>query len=233
MVVGILLIATGKYKMFVQSLIDDIKRYFLLDHRINVYLFTDELHHEYVGDDRVIIIKELIPSYRFPEATLLRFHVFTKRKYESCSFLFYIDVDMRIEAEIGEEILGNIVAVIHPGFYNGGGSWETRKESATFVPEEKRKKYFAGGFNGGLMPLFYAAMIIMKDMIDEDKEKGIVPIWHDESALNKFLSNVQGITELSPSFCMVEPYHLRQLWGISHLEGKIIALDKQHSEIRS
>lgn len=233
--VGILLISTRRYKQFVPQLLDSLHRNFLLRHKLHVFLFTDEKMD--LQNNGMTIEQIIIPAYGFPAATLLRFHIFTQRTYEECDYLYYIDVDCRAVSEIGEEILGDIVAVLHPGFsmFPGYGSWETREISASYVPLEKRKFYAAGGFNGGATTSFYKAMQIMKGWIDEDEAIGITPIWHDETALNKLLSEMDysEITMLDSSYMMPEQNHLRIAWKIDNLKPRILALDKVHAEIRS
>lgn len=233
MTIGLLLIATRKYKSFVQNLLNDVKKYFFIYHNIEVHLFIDETEHEFMGDERVKIIKDLIPSYTFPNATLLRYHIFTSKKYD-CDYLFYSDVDMSIVDYIDESILSNIVAVRHPGFDKiGGGSWETNELSMTYVYPEKRISYYAGGFQGGKKEYYYRAMQSMRMAIDEDEKNGIVPIWHDESAWNCFLSGCDFFKELGSEYCMPDREELQRLWKIDKLPKRILALSKDHENIRT
>ena len=232
MKVSIALIATKKYKAFVQPLIDSICKYFLLRHPIEISLFSDELEIEYVGNERVSIVKELIPSYGFPEATLYRFAIITSKEYQ-CDYLYYIDVDALIVGDVDESIFGDIVAVRHPGFDRmGGGSWETNKKSNAYTYEENRLSYWAGGFNGGAYERFYRLMKRMKRDIQDDEQNGVMPVWHDESVFNFYLSEMKSFKELSSAYCMPEPMHLRKAWKIDDIEPKILMLDKDHKSIR-
>lgn len=230
--IGLMLIATRKYKSFVPALLEGVKKYFLINHNVQVHLFTDELEHEYLGNERVTIIKELIPPYTFPNATLLRYHVFTSKTYD-CDYLVYTDVDMAFVDFIDESILGNIVAVRHPGYdVCGGGSWETNPKSTSYTYPENRIAYYAGGVQLGKTEYYYRAMQQMKRDIDEDERNGIIPIWHDESAWNHYLSECKSFKELDSSFCMVEQMELRIRWRIDNKPVKIIALAKDHKSMR-
>lgn len=229
--VGILCIATGNYKSFVQQLIDGIANNFLIHHEREIYLFTDE-ERDYPS--RLKVIQTIIPPYKWPEASMLRFKMYTSRTYD-CDYIFHSDIDMRFVDQVGEEILSDIVAVKHPGFYNNykgssKGSWEERPESHCYVPPEKRITYVAGGFNGGKTEVFYKAMEQMRDWIDKDLENGIVPRFHDESAFNKFIAG--GIKFLTPSYCMPEAMTKRSKWHIGNLKPIILALEKNFAEIR-
>lgn len=226
------LIATRSYIIYVQPLIEDIKKYFLVNHTIEVNLFTDN-PKSYIGDERVTVKQFVILPYTFPAATLYRYAVMTSIEYD-CDFIIYMDIDTSIVANIeDDEIMGNLVAVRHPGFYvSNSGSWETNEKSTSYVPPEKRIKYFAGGVQAGFTKDYLRAMTWMKEAIDEDERNGIVPVWHDESAWNRYLSECESFKELTPAFCMVEQINLREAWGIINIQPKIIALAKDHKTMR-
>ena len=40
--IGILLVATNKYKQFVSPLVDTIKEYFLVDDDVTIFLFSED-----------------------------------------------------------------------------------------------------------------------------------------------------------------------------------------------
>ena len=64
----------------------------------------------------------------------------------------------------------------------------------------------------------------IKERVDKDLEKDVIAIWHDESQMNRyFIDNIPKL--LNPSYCYPES------WNIP-FEKKLLALDKNHSEIR-
>lgn len=232
MTIGLLLLSTCQYKKFVQPLLNDVKKHFLSDHKIEVHLFTDDIHLSTEGDERVAISKYLIVSWRFPEITLYRYKIFTSKEYPNCDYLFYMDVDMRILDTIGDEVLGNIVATLHPGFYNGGGAWGDNKESLSYTFPENRIKYYAGGFSCGERDRYWAMMKQLSLAIEDDEKRNVLAEWHDETHFNKYLSELRSFKVLDPSYCMPEPEILREEWGLKQFPPRIIALDKNHEEIR-
>lgn len=233
MKIALCLIATRKYKQFVQPLLNDVAKYFLPDHEIEVHLFIDELG-EYHGSDRVKVIQDLIPSYGFPEATLYRYRIMTSKTY-NVDYIYYMDVDMSICAEVGDEILQDIMVVYHPGFFaSGGGSWGDNKSSTSYTHPKYRRIYVAGGFQGGAYEMYYRLMKRLSKNIDEDERNGgVMAEWHDETHLNAAISEMRYYTALQPSYCMVEQHGLRKRWGIDHIPAIIVALAKNHNEIRS
>ena len=236
--VGILLISTGNYGIFLQPLIASIDKYFFINDNIEIYLFSDK-KHDIKKSDRINIKRIGIEHKPFPYPTLHRYKYFTQAAYIiNSDFLFYLDVDMLIVGSIGGGILPNglntcgLVATLHPGFYKGGGSWCENPQSLAFMPKELHNKYYAGGFQGGKTGEYLAACKIMAENIEIDEKNGIIANWHDESHWNAYLSNREA-KELTPEYCMVEERHLRVAWGIDSLSPKIIALKKNHDVMRN
>lgn len=240
--IGILLIATNQYKQFIEQLLKSVNEYFFFGKQLNVYLFIDDTSYEFVTPSRMNVQLFKIESLKFPYATLFRYHLFSKvKKHLDCDYLFYSDADMRFVDFVGEEILpidllkeNQIVAVRHCGFYGkGGGAWETRKESTAYIAPEKRIKYYAGGIQGGSKGAYLSACETMRDNIDTDRKNGVISVWHDESHWNHHLSERLGnFRELNPSYCMVEEITKRREWLVDSFSPKIIALAKNHEEIR-
>lgn len=242
--VSVLLIATNKYKQFVEPLIAGIAKNFLPDHPITVHLFSDAIHLFLEPPTRITIVKHLIPPYGFPEATLLRYKIFNDHSNSiSGDYVFYMDVDMEITGIVTSEILtGDIIATRHPGFYtnNGWGSPNNNPESLSYLPAEHCKKYFAGGFQGGKTKCYLQMAKILACNIDNDLANSIIAEWHDETHFNYFCNYLIGmdfpdwkLTEMLPSYCSPESEELRKAWAIDQLPTIIIALDKNHEEIRS
>jgi len=230
--IEICLIATNKYTIFVVPLIESIKRFFLIRHSIEITLFTDNISLECFEDERVSIVKELIPSYRFPEATLMRYHIMTSKEYK-CDYIYYLDIDYLIVSEIDEEIFGNIVAVLHPGFSMvGGGSWCNDKRSNAYTYPENREQYFCGGTQGGRYEYYYPIMKRLKREIEDDEQNFVRAEWNDEGHWNKLLSELKSFKILDSRYCMVQSHQLQIIWKINHFIPKIIALDKDHKTIR-
>lgn len=236
--IGIYLICTGKYDIFLEPLIDSLDKYFFKDDEIIIYLFWDK-NYEIKLPGRFLIIYTPTEHKPFPAPTLFRYkNLLSISDKIKCDYLFYSDVDMLFVGDVGREILPQanndcgLVATLHPGFYNGGGSWDTNEKSTAFMPLENRIKYYCGGFQGGKTIDYMNACSIMARNINFDEMNSVMAIWHDESHWNQYLS-IRNPKVLTPEYCMVEQINLRQIWGISHFSPKIIAIAKNHNEIRS
>lgn len=243
--IGILLVATNRYREFVPALLEGIDKNFLRNHHIDVHIFTNE-RFDMQWHNRLWIDQHTIPAYKFPEATLLRYKIFhdNRAHLSGYDWLFYLDVDMAIEQEVGDELLQkDLVAVRHPGFYAEGRGWGSTgndPRSKSYIGPEYQKKYFCGGIQGGQAGPYLAVCEHLHYLIEEDLSIGVMPVYHDETMWNYFLN--YGITqhapnfeinELTPSYCSVPSMEQRANWGIDHLPAKIIALDKNHNYYRS
>ena len=250
--IGILTIATGKYTQFLTNLYASIAQNFLVDHDITCYLFTDDIESakSYVPQTRLKHEYIHIERMGFPGDTLYRYRHFStldtviaSRNISSPDFLFYSDADMVVVANVGEEVLPakdiGLIATAHPGFYLGRtpqspvGTPESRQQSKAFIPPNRyRPCYVAGGFNGGAYDAFLKMSKEISANIDDDASRDIIAVWHDESHLNEYVTrpeNLENLKIMTPSYCFAQSYDPRQVG----YPPKIVALDKNHAEVRS
>lgn len=235
--IGLLLIVTGRYDIFLQRLIDTLESHFFKEHEITIYLFWDKPHYKLNLPCRFSVI--CIPTIHkpFPFPTLYRYKYFTNAAEKIHSdYIFYLDVDMILVGDVGEEILpqendGGLVATGHPGFWIGGGAWCTNYGSTAYTPENQWTRYCAGGFQGGETKAYLAACKEMAENISIDESHGIISEWHDESHFNRYIATHK-YKLLTPEYCMIPEQSVKEKYGIAHLTPRIIALTKDHEELR-
>lgn len=236
MKVGILLIATGKYFKFFKPLYDSLMKNFLSKHERTIFYFTDS-NMEVPNN----VIKTKIERKGFPGDTLFRYHYFLKQKQNILKMdaVYYMDVDSFVKDVVGDEILPNdetpLIGCAHPGFYKTGrklGTPERRPASTAYIStKEQRDCYICGGFNGGLSKKFVEMAETISSNIDKDGEKNMIAVWHDESHINRYyVTNKKLFKILTPSYMFPESWTNR--WNLKGLKPRILALDKNHSEIR-
>jgi histo-blood group ABO system transferase len=223
--IGLLVIATNKYIKFTFPLWESAKKHFLRNHQVTMFVFTNmpEVPAETVRIEQA--------HMEWPKTTLLRHHVFLNNRsaIEGMDYLFYSDADMLCVDTIGDEVLGDLVGTLHPGFYNKSRaefSYETRPESTAYIPPNEGTSYFAGGFYGGKKDAYLRMAETVRNNIDTDTQKGITAVWHDESHWNKYLTKNPPTVILSPSYCYQESANLP-------FTKRLLALDKNHAEMRS
>lgn len=184
----------------------------------------------------------------WPYPTLLRYNLFLQeeQKLKDYDYIFYCDVDMRFVSVVGDEILGpGLTAAQHPMYALRKEYWppyEPNDKSASYIKRPGKvvefqgqirfmPLYFAGGFQGGKADKFIEAMKETKKLIEADMGKNYIPIWNDETAWNKYLSENIPETILTPSYIypdsLVKEYY-EPLWGCAY-QPKLMTLTKWFS----
>lgn len=221
--IGLLVVATGKYIHFVPQLLQSADAHFCKNHCVTYFVFTDHENFEYPR-------AKVLPHKRlgWPLDTLRRFDVYLKyeNEYKDQEYLFAIDADMLFVDRVGNEVLNDRTATIHPGFYNKRGTYETNKLSLAYVAPDEGKHYVAGGFYGGTREEFISLLKTIIPKVDADLARGIFARWHDESHLNRYFIDFPPTIFLSPAYCYPESWKLP-------FKKKLLALDKNHSEFRN
>ena len=107
----ILTIATNKYIQFVERLYNNLEENFLNGHNLECLLFTE---HDVETSDNVRVSQ--IEHEPWPMPTLKRYNYFVKEKefISEFDYCFYFDVDMGIVDKVGDEVLSDLVATMHP-----------------------------------------------------------------------------------------------------------------------
>ena len=229
----ILTIATNRYLRFVEPLRASTARHFLPGHEIRHLLFTN-----HAVESSQTLRTHRIAHEPWPLPTLRRYEHFLAEKdfILDHDYCFYMDADMRIDGRVGDEILGDIVAVRHP--YQSflpvaKRTYERNPRSLACVPIGQGTTYYAGGFQGGRSAAFMEMAAVLAARIRDDTERGIVAVWHDESHLNRYLVDHPPSVSLSPAYCFPEEwYHTGQPHAGDALEPKIVALQKNHAAVR-
>jgi glycosyltransferase involved in cell wall biosynthesis/SAM-dependent methyltransferase len=235
--VGLLLIATSKYSKFVQGLISSADKFFL-DPSIDVtyYVFSDQ---QIQIQSQRNVVPIFIEHKKFPFASMDRFKHFTNNAtiLSKEDYLYYVDVDCLFADHVGKEILGDLVGVRHCGFTSKKGPYETNLNSCLYVNNKypkHYKHYYGGGFSGGKSANYLELSKWCYERIEQDVANNIIPIWHDETALNRYFLDYEPTITLSPEYhypqSNISMY--KKMWGTQNWRAKILLLDKNHSDIR-
>lgn len=223
--IGVIIIATNKYIDFVNPLVNSINKNFLTNHGVVIYLFTNDKKYERNADNVVVIY---IEHEAFPLITLKRYNIIYNHKeiLKNNDYLFYIDADTLVVNKIGDEILGDLVATLHPGYLGTVGTPERRAISEAYIPEGSKNQYFCGAFNGGKKDTYLNMCLLISQRVNRDLNNNVIAIWWDESHWNKFLYMFyQPDKILPPSYAFTFDFNLPE-----ELECKILLLSKNHKE---
>lgn len=194
--IGILYICTGRYSVFWNNFISSSEKFLLSDSDI-------EKHYFVFTDDNSIRSSSNIHTYHkesegFPADSFKRFDLFLsiKKDLEDMDYVFFLNANMLFIDYVGKEILpqsdtSGLTGVLHPGYYNSKKNelpYERNPKSLAYIPFIKGIKYhyFMGGFNGGKTQEFLELCEVCRNNILEDKNKGIMACFHDESHINAY-----------------------------------------------
>lgn len=211
--IGILYICTGKYVIFWREFFQSMEENFLPEVEKHYFVFTDSSEIDFAGEvDRIHLIYQ--ENLGWPNNTLKRFHMFLSQeeKLLKMDYLFFCNANLQVIEKISaKEFLPEnnerLVAVQHPGFFNKTRkkfTYETNRKSTAYIAPTEGKVYVAGGLNGGYAVDFLQAMKVMRQNIDQDFQKGIVALWHDESHWNRYIIDRPDVKILSPAYLYIE-----------------------------
>lgn len=225
-------IATNRYVEFLDNLYSGIRKNFLKNHSVQFLLFTDNQDLSYPNDTKICYIEHK----PFPESTLKRYNYFMREKdyIESFDYVFYSDVDMSFISPIGDDILGDLCLTKHILSYqtrnNSEWTYERNPKSKAYVPLGEGENYYAGGFNGGSAKEFIKMSETISKNVSIDESNGIVAKWHDESHLNRYAIDNPPSNILELQYCCPD---WRTVLDFDEIKPKILALNKNHQELRS
>lgn len=244
--VGLMFVCINQpYWPYAEQVIDGVRNFFLPGHDTEIMMWNDMTQYPEAKDVNYGVTVFPTESIEWPYPTLMRYHLFLQQEeyLKKFDYLFYLDLDMRVVNVVGDEILGEgLTAAQHPMYALKKEFWppyEPNPDSASYIKrpgqliDENGKPrfmplYFAGGFQGGKTEQFIEAMRGTRDLIDADLNNGYIPVWNDETAWNKYLSENQPSVVLSPSYIypdsMIQEYYTK-LWGRDY-PPKIITLTK-------
>lgn len=206
--VGLCFIATGKYQVYLDSIVSQAYELFVPNQELSIFVYSDgdPLGTLPVSDKRLVpVIHTPVKHMLWPGPTLYRYHMMLSQPLlQEMDYVYYLDVDMCIIREVSDLILDDLVGTIHPGFcekHRKEFTYERRHRSRAYIPVDRGTRYYAGAFQGGKASRYLAACKEMADNIDADEENHITAIWHDESHWNRYLAFNEPSLTLSHEYC--------------------------------
>jgi len=227
--ISIFVIATNAYVDYALNLIKSSTRWAEAETQIQFLLLTDseiDMHQFDLNENSITVSTFRIPSYGWPEATLLRFHLMVDHwEHVTGEIVMYLDADTEIVSplifadlfELSTKSTSNgVTPVLHPGYFNRSrlrnavnrtrlGPWENRTHSTAYVAYSSRKNYVCGGVIWGLNEAFSQLCNDMKAKIDTDLLHNVVAKHNDESHLNNWVAN-HPTTPATPEWAFASGY---------------------------
>ncbi len=218
--VGILYICVGKYDVFFKSFYKSFNKYFLTESNKTFFVFTDSrnLMEYFKNHTNIVFIRT--EKKGWPYDSLLRNRYFKENfdKFNNTDFLFFCNANMICNREIYLDELGlgtrkKTFGVLQPYyFHKNAESFPIESQlicNAYFDKMEipNIKHYFQGCFYGGNYTEFKHLVDTIHEWTEEDLKNNRIPIWHDESYLNRYFFKYPPYA-LHPGFAYPENVNL-------------------------
>lgn len=208
---GLLAFVVGTYAKFVRRFLLSAETHFLPGQMVTYYIFTDNPRSLdpliELGPERqlkVVPIAEL-PGWErlaYRRMTLLAEAIRNPIGRE-VEYIFCADIDQVFVATVGQEILGDLVATLHPELYGmprNAFPYEVEDVSSAYVEEDEGDYYYTSELYGGLVSEMYRMTRACSQLILQDQANGVVARGLEESYLNRYLINHRPTCVLSPEY---------------------------------
>ncbi|XP_069054954.1 globoside alpha-1,3-N-acetylgalactosaminyltransferase 1-like isoform X2 [Lepisosteus oculatus] len=202
--------AVGKYIRFLKAFLESAEEHYLVGFRVHYYVFTDqpgEVPGVSLGPGRNLTAIRVPKFDRWQEISLRRMEIIRKTIEEQirreAHFIYCLDVDMLFHDRVGAEVLGELVAALHPWFYYFNRDqfpYERRPASAAYVPQGQGDFYYQAAVFGGVLENVHRLAKTCEDNLVVDKRNDIEAAWQEESHLNKYLIRHKPTKLLSPEY---------------------------------
>ena len=227
--VAFLIIGTNKYFNLAEQCADSILKHIKVDDgEVTPLIFTNAATANNWFKHKLLHVEHK----PWPLITLLRYHSYIQYQdiLSEYDYLYHIDADNLVVNPIDwqSELKGDLVATKHPGWWGQNSAilpFERNSRSNAYIPFNQYAKYYFGSFQGGRTTDYLKACEVMKRWIDEDLKNHHLPIWDDESMLNRYLYETPPTVELGNQYAFVEKFN-------PNVTPKILCLDKDHESIR-
>ena len=192
-----------------------IKQYFLPDAHKDFYIWTDDVATIPKGPDIHVFHTE---ERGHPFVTLRRYDLFLNASQKllegSYTYVYFINADVYMKRPLAPSRLlldlpsvPPLTACKHPGRYSDNPLHlyyisERNPESRAYF-DSLSYTYVCGGFNGGQPESFVQMCKDLSEWTAQDLSKGILPIWNDETILNRYVDEHRDEFAILPNGVLV------------------------------
>lgn len=208
---GLLALVVGTYDQFVRRFLSSAETHFLPGQMVTYYILTDNPRSLdppiKLGPERQL---KVVPVAELPGWDRLAYRrmalladAIRNPIASEVEYIFCADVDQEFVAPVGEEILGELVATLHPELYGmprNSFPYEVEDASSACVEEDEGDYYYTSELYGGLVSEMYKLARACSLLILQDQANGVVARGLEESYLNRYLIDHRPTCVLSPEY---------------------------------
>ncbi|KAE8610385.1 hypothetical protein XENTR_v10012108 [Xenopus tropicalis] len=237
--IGLFVFAVKRYIGFLLPFLESAEHYFMVGYNVTYYVFTDNIsavQKVRLSNGRILKVLKVEADKRWQDISMKRMQILVNLTHDrlpkEVDYLVCADVDMVFNDHVGAEILGDLVATIHPGYFLAEPrqfTYERNPASAAYIPYGEGDFYYMAAFYGGTVEEINKLSTFCHNGIVADKKKNIEAVWQEESHLNKYLVYNKPTKVLSPEY----------IWDTNLPNGDLVkkkrflAVHKNHKEIRN
>lgn len=201
MKIAMLYICTGKYEIFWDEFYSSCEKYFYPEDSKEYFVFTDSERVIRLNSDRIHSFYQAKSGW--PYDTLLRYNWFctVQDKLKEFDFCYFVNANSVFLKTVKANVIPYpteetpLVLSIHPRFYDDclGETFNPERDprSTAYVAEGTPCRSHCGAFWGGTAPAIMEMCRVLRDRTQTDLGNGIIAIWHDQSHLIKYATEVK------------------------------------------
>ncbi|KAK2862421.1 hypothetical protein Q5P01_001954 [Channa striata] len=208
---GLLVLVVGTYGKFVRRFLSSAENYFLPGQMVTYYILTDNPRSLdppiELGLERQLKVVPIAELPRWDRLAYRRMALIADAIRDpikgEVEYIFAADVDQEFVAPVGEEILGDLVATLHPELYGrprNAFPYETEEVSSACVEQDEGDYYYTSELYGGLVSEMYKLAHACSLLILQDSARKVVARSLEESYLNRYLIDHRPTCVLSPEY---------------------------------
>lgn len=227
--IAIIFIGTSDYIKFFPKYYFTTKRLFLPETKKDFFVFTDRIKYPFLKNKKDVIVVKA-PHTNWPLSTMKRFEYINgvRKKLEKYSHIIFIDADTYVNQPVYENNFFShdkpFFGVQHPNFVKLRGVFDFNPLSKASVNEnDDLSTYWQACFWGGKGKEFLELSKELEKRTNQDFEKKVIALWHDESHLNKyFIERKEKVYTYDPSYAypqkrpIIKPFKKK----IVHMTGQ-------------
>ncbi|XP_022055900.2 globoside alpha-1,3-N-acetylgalactosaminyltransferase 1-like [Acanthochromis polyacanthus] len=209
--IGLLALVVGTYAQFIRRFLSSAETHFLPGQMVTYYILTDNPRSldppMELGPDRqmkVLPVAELPGWERLAQRRMFLLADAIRNPIgHEVEYIFCADIDQEFMAPVGEEILGDLVATLHPELYGmprNAFPYEVDEVSSACVEEDEGDYYYTSELYGGLVSEMYKLARACSLLILQDQSNGVRARGLEESYLNRYLIDHRPTCVLSPEY---------------------------------
>ncbi|CAG01398.1 unnamed protein product [Tetraodon nigroviridis] len=208
---GLAALVVGTYAKFARRFLSSAEIYFLPDQTVTYYILTDNPRTleppVKLGPGRKLTVIHIAELPGWSRLAYRRMSLLADAIRDligsEVEYVFCADVDQEFVAPVGTEILGDLVATLHPELYGmprKAFPYQVEESSAAHVEEEEGDYYYTSELYGGAVSEVYRLVRACSLLILQDQANGVVARGLEESYLNRYLIDHRPTCVLSPEY---------------------------------